>query len=283
MNQNGTLFLVSTPIGNLEDITIRALNILKTVDIIACEDTRHTLKLLNHFEIKKPLESYHEHNKREKGAELITKLINGKNIALVSDAGTPGISDPGEDLVRLAHESNVKVSMAPGASAAIMGLVLSGLTTSRFVFEGFLSVNRKSRRERIEILKKEERTIILYEAPHKLIYTLEDLYKALGNRKITLARELTKKFEEIIKIDLESAIEKYKKESPKGEFVIILEGKKPSDLDSPKPQVQDIIEHVKNYILQGIDKKDAIKKVAKEQGLSKRDVYNQFAIHTDKV
>nr|WP_114296977.1 16S rRNA (cytidine(1402)-2'-O)-methyltransferase [Anaerobacterium chartisolvens] len=274
---SGTLYLVATPIGNLEDITIRALNILKDVDLIAAEDTRETIKMLNHFDIKKPMVSYYEHNKAEKGNYLIRLLLEGKNIAVVSDAGTPGISDPGEDLVRLAVQSNIKVSMAPGPVAAIMGLVLSGMPTGRFVFEGFLPMNKKQRKQRISDLKDETRTIILYEAPHKLTHTLNDLYEALGDRNITIARELTKRYEEIFGCTLSQAVDKYSSVSPRGEFVLVLEGADACELDMKEKRKWESIsirEHVDIYISEGLDKKDAIRKAADDRGVSKRDVYN---------
>lgn len=270
---------MATPIGNLEDITLRALRILKEVDLIAAEDTRQTLKLLNHFNISKPLTSYYEHNKVDKGNQLIKQLTEGKNIALVSDAGSPGISDPGEDLVKLAIKNDINVTMIPGPVAAVTGLVLSGLPTGRFAFEGFLSVNKRSRKERLESLKNETRTIIFYEAPHKLIYTLKDLYAVLGNRKIALARELTKKFEEIIRCTLEEAIEMYTHQAPKGEFVLIIEGADENTVkaqETEKWSEMDIIQHVNMYIEQGMDKKSAIKKAADDRGISKREVYNSL-------
>ncbi|MCX7708864.1 MAG: 16S rRNA (cytidine(1402)-2'-O)-methyltransferase [Clostridia bacterium] len=277
--KSGVLYLVATPIGNLGDITLRALKILEEVDVVAAEDTRQTLKLLNHFELKKTLVSYYEHNKVEKGNYLIRQLMEGKSIALVSDAGTPGISDPGEDLVKLAIENGITVTMAPGAVAAVMGVVLSGLPAGRFVFEGFLPMNKRARRERIESLKKETRTMIFYEAPHKLSYTLKDLFEALGNRKIALARELTKKYEEFIRCTLEEAIARYESESPKGEFVIMLEGLEEGLLKEEKMKSWNEIsieEHLQNYISQGMSKKEAMKKVAEDRGLSKRDVYNSL-------
>jgi len=279
MKQKGTLYLVATPIGNLEDITLRALRVLNEVDLIAAEDTRQTVKLLNHYNIKKPLISYHEHNKASKGNYLIEQLLSGKNIALVSDAGTPGISDPGEDLVKLAVENNIAVTMVPGPVAAIMGLVLSGLPAGRFAFEGFLPMNKRARRERIEYLKNEVRTIILYEAPHKLIYTLNDLYSILGNRKVVLARELTKVYEEFIRCDLSEAIKLFEEESPKGEFVVILEGINENEIkEQTVKQWEDknIKEHVEIYLLQGMDKKEAMKRVAEDRGISRRDVYNEL-------
>jgi len=275
----GMLYLVATPIGNLEDISLRALRVLKEVDIIAAEDTRQTIKLLNHFEIRNTLISYHEHNKAERGEYLIKLLLEGKNIALVSDAGTPGISDPGEDLVALAVKKGIEVTMVPGPVAAIAGLILSGLPTGRFVFEGFLPMNKRARRERIQNLKKETRTIILYEAPHKLYYTLQDLFGILGDRKISMARELTKKFEEVIRCTLSEAIEMYSDKPPKGEFVLILEGAD-EELALEKERKRwdkiSLEEHLEKYIKEGMAKKDAIKKVAEDRGMSKRDVYNSL-------
>lgn len=277
----GTLYLVATPIGNLEDITLRALRILREVDLIAAEDTRQTLKLLNHFDIKKPLVSYYEHNKAEKSNQLIRRLTEGKNIALVSDAGTPGISDPGEDMVRLAIKNGIEVTMVPGPVAAVMGLVISGMPSGRFVFEGFLPVNKRARKERIQSIKNETRTLVFYEAPHKLPYTLKDLYDILGNRNIVLARELTKKFEEKIRCTLEEAVQRYNQESPKGEFVLIIEGiPEEKILEDEKRKWDEISleEHLRIYISQGLNKKEAIKKVAEDRGISKRDVYNSLLI-----
>lgn len=281
MTKTGTLFLVATPIGNLEDITFRALKTLKEVDVIAAEDTRQTLKLLNHFDIKASLTSYYEHNKVEKGNYIIQLLLEGKNVAVVSDAGSPGISDPGEDLVRMAIDNGIDVTMIPGPVAAITGLVISGLPTGRFVFEGFLPMNKRQRRERIEALKNEVRTIILYEAPHKLIYTLNDLYNEIGDRRIVIARELTKKFEQVIRCTLSEAISLYTKELPKGEFVLILEGadkKALVDADREKWNSISLEEHVNMYMDQGYNRKDAIKKVAEDRGVSKRDVYNKLML-----
>ncbi|AUS95143.1 16S rRNA (cytidine(1402)-2'-O)-methyltransferase [Clostridium thermosuccinogenes] len=277
--EKGMLYLVSTPIGNLEDITLRALRILKEVDLVAAEDTRQTLKLLNHFEIKKPLVSYYEHNKIEKGNQLIRQMLEGKNIALVSDAGTPGISDPGEDLVRLAIENGIEVTAVPGPVAAVTGLITSGLPTGRFVFEGFLPMNKRVRKEHLKNLVGETRTIIFYEAPHKLIYTLKDLYEVLGNRRIVLARELTKRFEEKLRMTLEEAIRKYEEESPKGEFVLILEGASEEELKQQqrnKWEDMGIAEHVEMYMEQGMSKKEAMKKAAEDRGISKRDIYNSL-------
>lgn len=279
MSDKGTLYLVATPIGNLEDITMRALKVLKEVDLIAAEDTRNTLKLLNHFDIKKPVTSYYEHNKVTKGNYLIEQMLEGKSIALVSDAGTPAISDPGEDLVRLSIENGIKVTAIPGPAALITALIISGLPTGRFVFEGFLSMNKRIRKERIEALKDEVRTIVFYEAPHKLLHTLKDLMDVFGDRRIVLARELTKKFEEVIRCTLKEAIEKYENEPPKGEYVLIVEGRNIEELVQEKSVAWDSMslqDHVNMYINQGIPKKEALKKVAADRGLSKRDVYNEL-------
>jgi len=275
---SGQIYLVSTPIGNLGDITLRALEVLKEVDFIAAEDTRQTLKLLNHFGIKKPLISYHEHNKYESGEKIIKRVLEGENMALVTDAGTPGISDPGEALVKMAIEKDIKVSLIPGPTAFVYGLVVSGLNTSRFVFEGFLPVDKKGRKERLNALLNEERTIIFYEAPHKLIRTLEDLYKTFGDRRIAICRELTKKYEEIIRCTLSEAIEIFKEKKPLGEFVLVLEGL--SKEEAKKRQEESlkeisIEEQVKLYMEDGLSKMDAIKKVAKERGLSKSEVYRR--------
>lgn len=276
MSEKGMLYLCATPIGNLEDITLRALRVLKEVDLIAAEDTRHTLKLLNHFQINKPLTSYYEHNKAEKGKYIIEQILQGKKVALVSDAGTPGISDPGEDLVRLCIENDIKVSALPGPVAAITGIILSGFPTGRFCFEGFLSVNKRKRREHLEQIKDDPRTFIFYEAPHKLLNTLKDMYIVLGNRKMVLARELTKKFEEVIRCSIEDAIERFEHNTPKGEFVLIVEG---ADINQLKVQRQQewiklsIMEHIYLYTSQGMNEKEALKKVAKDRGLSKREVY----------
>ena len=279
MEKTGTLYLVATPIGNLEDITLRALRILKEADIIAAEDTRQTLKLLNHFGIRNTLVSYYEHNKAEKGNYLISRLLEGKNVALVSDAGTPGISDPGEDLVRLAVSKGIPVTMVPGPAAVIAGVVLSGLPSGRFVFEGFLPMNKRVRRERLGSISRETRTMVFYEAPHKLIHTLKDLRDLLGNRRIAIARELTKKFEEVWRTTLDEAIARYGNEPPKGEFVIILEGADERGLHEEEVKSWEevsIEEHVRMYMDSGLDRKEAMKKVAEDRGISKRDVYNNL-------
>lgn len=274
----GVIYFVSTPIGNLKDITIRALETLREVDIIAAEDTRQTLKLLNHYEIKKTLISYHEHNKRESGEKIIKEVIGGKSVALVTDAGTPGISDPGEALVKLAIENDIKIYLIPGAAALVYGLVLSGLSTARFVFEGFLPVDKKGRRERFHSIKDEEKTIIFYEAPHKLLRTLNDMYEYLGERKIALCRELTKKYEEIIRCKLSEAIKIFTEKKPLGEFVIVMEGKSHEEIEKERTDKYleiSIEEHIKMCIDEGMDKKEAIKRVAKERNLPKSEVYKK--------
>lgn len=274
----GELYLVATPIGNLKDITIRAVEILKEADIIAAEDTRQTLKLLNHFEIKKPLISYHEHNKHESGYKLIKKLQEGNKIALVSDAGTPGISDPGEDLVKLCIEEGIDVFSCPGPVAGIYALTVSGLSTSKFVFEGFLERDGKGRKEDLLRLKRETKTMILYEAPHRLKKTLRDLIEAVGNRKVAICRELTKKHEEVLRFTLEEAEKYYNEKSPKGEYVLILEGLTKEEINREKEEMYEnisIVDHIIKYINEGMSKKEAIKMVAKERGLPKSEVYKE--------
>ncbi len=276
MSEYGVLTLCATPIGNLEDITYRAVRLLKEADFIAAEDTRHTKKLLNHFDIHTRLISYHEHNKMEKGIELIGLLKEGKNIVLVTDAGTPGISDPGEDLVSLAIEEGITVTSAPGAVAGITALIISGQSTRRFVFEGFLPSNKKEKVEVLQRLKDETRTVIMYEAPHRLIKTLQSLLEALGDRGITITKELTKKHEMVFKTTLEGALERYKEEEPRGEYVLILQGKDIKELQQEAQQEwtnMSIEEHMQHYLGQGIDEKSAMKLVAKDRGVSKREVY----------
>ena len=275
----GTLYLCATPIGNLEDITYRVLRTLKEVDLIAAEDTRNSIKLLNHFEIKTPMTSYHEYNKIEKAYQLVNKLKEGKNIALITDAGTPGISDPGEDLVRICYEEGVPVTSLPGAAACITALTMSGLPTRRFAFEAFLPRDKKERAAVLEGLKEETRTIILYEAPHHLVKTLEELLKTLGNRRITVCRELTKKHEEKIQSTLEDIITYYKETEPRGEYVLVLEGKDPKEIEKEKQaswESMTIQEHMEHYESQGMDRKEAMKQVAKDRGVSKRDIYQQL-------
>ena len=272
---SGKLYICPTPIGNLEDITYRTLRVLNEVDLIAAEDTRHSMKLLNHFEISKPLTSYLEHNKDTKGIYLINKLLEGENIALISDAGMPGISDPGEDLIRLAIENNIEVDVLPGASAFVIALVGSGLNTYKFAFEGFLDRDKKLRRSRLEEVKEEERTMIFYESPHRLKDTLKDMLKILGNRKISVNRELTKKYQEVIREDIETVINIFNEKEAKGEFVLIVDGFK-----GEKTLVNDYSnlnerEYVEALLEDGMSKKDAIKVVCKERKLKKDFVYKQ--------
>lgn len=278
MIDKGTLYICPTPIGNLDDITIRVLNTLRDVDLIAAEDTRHTIKLLNHFDIKKPMTSYHEHNIKEKGSFLIKKLLEGENIALVSDAGMPGISDPGEDLIKLAINNNINVTALPGPTASILALVISGLPTSKFVFEGFLSSNKKDRRERLEKLKIEERTIILYESPHRLKALLEDMNIILVDRKIAVVRELTKRFEEAFRGTIGEAIAKFTEEEIRGEFVVVIEGmsqEKLQSLERAPWEEMSIKDHLLLYLNEGFSKKDAVKTVAAERKIPKKEVYKE--------
>ena len=270
---SGKLYLVATPIGNLEDMTIRAIRILKEVDLIAAEDTRNTLKLLNHFEIKKPLVSYHRHNEEIKVESLIEKLKNGENIAVVSDAGTPGISDPGEVIVKEAIKNNIEVIPIPGACAAINALIASGLDTKEFVFMGFLPINKKLRKEKLKEIENETKTIIIYEAPHKLKNTLEDLKDILQNRKVVLAREITKIHEEFIRGYIDEIISKA--ENLKGEMIILIEGAefKEKEIEVNKLSLDEHFEFYKN---QGLDKKEIIKKIAKDRGVSKNEIYMEF-------
>ena len=272
------LYLCATPIGNLGDVSSRCIEVLNSVDMIAAEDTRHTLKLLNHFGISKPMTSYHEHNKREKGEYLISLLKEGKNIALVSDAGTPAISDPGEDLVKLCVENDLEVTSIPGPVAAINALILSGLSARRFSFEGFLSVTKRRKHEHLESLKNDTHTLIFYEAPHKLITTLSDMLEIFGDRKIALVRELTKIHEDIFRTTLSGALEYYSEKSPRGEYVIVVEGATETEADTQEQWWCDlsIKEHVDEYIKRGENSKNAIKSAAKDRGLSKRDVYNEY-------
>lgn len=270
----GKLYLVATPIGNLEDITLRALKILKEVDLIAAEDTRHTLKLLNHFEIKKPLISYYKQTEKIKSDILIDKLFEGKNIALVSDAGTPGISDPGAEIVKKAIENNIEINPIPGACAAINGLIASGLDTTEFHFIGFLPVNKKEKKEKLEKISKINSTLIFYEAPHKLIKTLESIKEVLGDRNIVLARELTKIHEEFIRGKISEIINNYKE--IKGEFVIIVE--KNEIVDENKIILNNLTleEHYKYYEEKGLEKKEIIKKIAKDKNTNKNEIYQYF-------
>ena len=269
----GKLYIVATPIGNLEDITLRAINVLKNVDLIAAEDTRHTLKLLNHFEISKPLISNHRHNEKEKSNELIQKLKNGENIALVSDAGTPGICDPGEAIIKKCIEEQIEVIPIPGACAMINALIASGIDTKEFIFLGFLPLNKKTRKEKLEEIKESKKTIILYEAPHKLLSTLKDLKEILENRQVVLARELTKIHEEFIRGNIEEIIKV--SENLKGEMVLIIEK---NDKIEEKNNFENLSleEHYKLYENQGLQKKEIIKKIAKDRGLNKNEIYQKF-------
>lgn len=269
----GILYICPTPIGNLEDITLRTLRALKEVDLIAAEDTRRTIKLLNHYEIKKPLISYHEHNKVEKGKILIEKLKEGVNIALVTDAGMPGISDPGEDMIRLAIENQIEPVVLPGATASITALVLSGLPTKKFVFEGFLPYKKKDRREELERLKTEERTIILYEAPHRLLALLKDMEAILGDRQLAIGRELTKIYEEVFRGSISDALRKFQEEKPRGEFVLVIKGAEISKED-PYQNIS-IREHLIMYMEEGLTKRDAVKKVADVRDIPKNLVYKE--------
>lgn len=276
MDTNGTLYLCATPIGNLEDITYRVLRILKEVDVIAAEDTRNSIRLLNYFEIKTPMTSYHEYNKIEKAYQLIDQLKQGKNIALITDAGTPGISDPGEDLVRIALEEGITVTSLPGAAACITALTMSGQPTKRFAFEAFLPREKKERAKILEELKSETRTIILYEAPHHLLATLEELHEALGNRSVSLCRELTKKHEEVQKTTLNDVLLYYKDHEPRGEYVLVIAGRDRREMEAEQQKSWEAIslsEHMAIYEAQEIPRKEAMKLVAKDRGISKRDVY----------
>ena len=275
----GILYLVATPIGNLEDITYRAIRVLNEVDLIAAEDTRNSIKLLNHFDIKTPMTSYHEHNKYEKAEELVNKLVAGKDIAVITDAGTPGISDPGEELVRQCYDAGVTIVPVPGACAAINGLIASGLPTRRFAFEAFLPTDKKERKLVLEELKSETRTMIIYEAPHRLGKTLIELSSTLGNRNTTICRELTKKHETFFKTTLEDAASYYSDNEAKGECIIIIEGLSFETIEEESRkqwESMSVPEHIAMYLNQGMDKKEATKQVAKDRGVPKRDIY-EFA------
>ena len=278
------LYLCSTPIGNLEDITFRVVKTLKSVDLIAAEDTRNSIKLLNHFEIKVPMTSYHEFNKVEKAKILVKKMQEGTNIALITDAGTPGISDPGEELVRQAYEAGISVTSLPGAAACITALTLSGLPTRRFSFEAFLPTDKKERAMVLDEMERETRTIIMYEAPHRLKKTLAELFNKLGDRKITLCKELTKKHENAFLTTISQAVEYYESNEPRGEYVLVIEGKKQEDVIKEQQQQWEEISieaHMDIYLEQDMSKKDAMKAVAKDRGISKRDVY-QYLLSKDQ-
>ena len=272
----GKLYLCATPIGNLEDMTYRVIRTLQEVDLIAAEDTRNSIKLLNHFEIKTPMTSYHEYNKIEKGKKLVEKLLAGVNVALITDAGTPGISDPGEELVKMCYEAGIEVTSLPGAAACITALTLSGLSTRRFAFEAFLPTDKKEKQEVLKELANETRTMILYEAPHRLLKTLKELYTAVGNRKSTVCRELTKRHETAFATTLEEAISYYENNGPKGECVLVLEGKSRMEIreeEISRWEEMSVEEHMEYYLSQGIEKKEAMKRVAKDRGVGKRDIY----------
>lgn len=275
----GKLFLCATPIGNLEDITYRVVRTLSEVDLIGAEDTRHSLRLLNHFDIKTPMTSYHEFNKYDKAKTLVAMMKEGKNIALITDAGTPGISDPGEELVRQCFEAGIEVTSLPGPAACITALTMSGLETRRFCFEAFLPSDKKEKVKILEQLQNETRTIVLYEAPHRLLKTLKELESYFGDRKLTICRELTKKHEEAKQYNFSEAIAKYEEQEPKGEFVLVIQGKSFEEIakeEAESWEKMSVEEHVEMYITQGMDKKEAMKKVAKDRGVSKRDIYNQL-------
>ena len=271
----GKLYLCATPIGNLEDITYRVVRTLNEVDLIGAEDTRNSIKLLNHFDIKTPMTSYHEFNKYDKAKQLVEMMKEGKNIAIITDAGTPGISDPGEEVVRQCFEAGIQVTSLPGPAACITALTMSGQKTRRFCFEAFLPKDKKEKVAVLEELKNETRTIIIYEAPHRL----KELRETLGNRQLTLCRELTKKYEEADKTTIDQAIEKYNEKEPRGEYVLVIEGKSQEEIQEENKQKWEsmtIEEHMEYYISQGNDKKSAMKLVAKDRGVSKRDIYNQL-------
>lgn len=276
---SGKLYLCATPIGNLEDITYRVLRMLKEADLIAAEDTRNSVKLLNHFEISTPMTSYHEYNKIEKGHKLIEKMKNGENIALITDAGTPGISDPGEELVAMCHEEGIEVTSLPGPAACITALTLSGLPTRRFAFEAFLPMDKKERKRILEELKEETRTIILYEAPHRLVRTLGELNEMLGDRRASVCRELTKKHETVFLSSLEKLYAYYQESEPRGECVLVIEGKsyKEKEKESQSEWMKmSLEEHMEIYEQQGFSKKDAMKQVAKDRGTTKREIYQKL-------
>ena len=277
----GTLYLCATPIGNLGDMTPRVVETLHMVDVIAAEDTRNSIKLLNHFDINTPMTSYHEYNKVEKARQLVGQLLAGQNIALITDAGTPAISDPGEVLVRMCQEQGIAVTSLPGPAACITALTLSGLPARRFCFEGFLPADKKEKAAILQELSEESRTIILYEAPHHLVRTLEELYQTLGQRRITLCRELTKRFETVTPTTLEAALEYYREEEPRGEYVLVLEGKsleQKRQEDIAAWENMSIEEHMEHYLQQGLDQKAAMKQVAKDRGVAKREIYQYLHV-----
>ena len=275
----GKLYLCATPIGNLEDITYRVVRTLNEVDLIGAEDTRNSIKLLNHFDIKTPMTSYHEFNKYDKAKQLVEMMKEGKNIAIITDAGTPGISDPGEEVVRQCFEAGIQVTSLPGPAACITALTMSGQKTRRFVFEAFLPKDKKEKQQVLESLKNEVRTTIIYEAPHRLVKTLKELEKTIGNRPLTICRELTKKYEEAFQTTISEAIEYYDSKEPKGEYVLVIAGKPMEEIQAEKREQWELMtieEHVQFYMNQDMDKKTAMKMVAKDRGVSKRDIYNEL-------
>ncbi|UWP61072.1 16S rRNA (cytidine(1402)-2'-O)-methyltransferase [Ruminococcus gauvreauii] len=275
----GRLYLCATPIGNLEDMTLRVLRTLKEVDLIAAEDTRNSIKLLNHFDIKTPMTSYHEYNKIEKGRQLIEKMLSGSQIALITDAGTPAISDPGEELVAMCYENGISVTSLPGPAACITALTLSGLSTRRFVFEAFLPADKKERRTVLEELKEETRTIVMYEAPHRMAKTLEELEEILGNRKMTLVRELTKRYETAFRTTIPEALKRCREEGVRGECVLVIEGKSRALIEEETREtwlLMSLEDHMEYYESRGMDKKNAMKQVAKDRGVGKREIYQQL-------
>lgn len=278
--KQGMLYLCATPIGNLEDITYRVLRTLKEVDLIAAEDTRNSIKLLNHFEIKTPMTSYHEYNKIEKAYQLVEKMRQGQNIALITDAGTPGISDPGEDIVRICYEQGIEVTSLPGAAACVTALTMSGQPTRRFAFEAFLPKDKKEHQAVLAELAEETRTIILYEAPHHLVKTLQELSEVLGaDRRLTICRELTKRHEEKMQTTLGDSLHYYEAKEPRGEYVLVIEGKSRAQIEREQQaewETVSIEEHMAHYESQGIDRKEAMKLVAKDRGVSKRDIYQSL-------
>ena len=275
----GKLYLCATPIGNLDDITFRVVDTLKNVDLIAAEDTRHTIKLLNHYDIKTKMTSYHEHNKYEKAEVLVAELLKGTNIALVTDAGTPGISDPGEELVKQALAAGIEVTSLPGPAALIVAISMCGLSSRRFVFEGFLPTVKKARKEALARLENETRTIVIYEAPHRILKTLKDLQDVLGDREIRICRELTKVHESVLAITISDAIKLYEENEPKGEMVVVIKGKDEEEIAQEERaswEEMSVKDHVEHYMQQGLSEKDAMKQAARDRGLSKRDIYDEI-------
>lgn len=279
INNSGTLYLCATPIGNLEDMTFRAVRVLKEADLIAAEDTRNSIRLLNHFDIHTPMTSYHEYNRIEKGHHLVSLLLEGKNIALITDAGTPGISDPGEDLVRMCRDAGIPVTSVPGACACVNALIISGRPTRRFCFEAFLPADKKDRRRVLQEIQEETRTTVIYEAPHRLRKTLQELLEVLGDRRLSICRELTKKFETVMETTLEDAVRFYGEQEPRGEYVLVLEGRNHASIDEEERsrfENMSVQEHVEMYEEQGLNRKDAMKQAAKDRGVSKRDIYRSL-------